>query len=261
MPTLEGRILSALATSAIVAACIFAGALLGFGLRALLPEHHLSAESKDQVKLGAGLIGTMAALVLGLMVASAKSAYDTQKQEVVEMSAKIAFLDRILHHYGSGTEEIREVLRRGVARAFERTWAEKSSRREESEPMEGIGAWGLYDRVQALAPQDDAQRALKAQALDLVVDLGRTRWLMFEQEESSSISVPFLVVVVFWLTIIFVSFGLFAPANATVVVTLLLSALSVSGAIFLILELDRPFDGLVQISSAPLESALAHLSH
>ena len=252
--------MSAFAISASVATCIFGGGLVGFGLRTRLPDHHLAAESKDLVKLGTGLIGTMAALVLGLMVASAKSAYDAQKAEVIDMSAKIAFLDRILHHYGSETEEVRESLRRSVTRAFERTWTEKSARREE-EPMEGVGAWGLYDKVQALKPQDDAQRALKAQALGLVLDLGRTRWLMFEQETSSSISVPFLVVVVFWLTIIFVSFGLFAPPNATVITTLLLSALSVSGAIFLVLELDRPFDGLVQISSAPLENVLAHLGH
>jgi hypothetical protein len=252
--------LSAFAISATIAACIFAGGLLGFGLRRWLPEHHLATESKDLVKLGTGLIGTMAALVLGLMVASAKGAYDAQKAEVIDMSAKIAFLDRILHHYGSETQEVREALRRSVNRAIEHTWTEKNPRREE-EPMEGVGAWALHDKVQGLRPQDDAQRALKAQALGIVIDLGRTRWLMFEQETSSSISVTFLVVVVFWLTIIFLSFGLFAPPNATVITTLLLSALSVSGAIFLVLELDRPFDGLIQISSAPMEHVLEHLGH
>ena len=115
-----------------------------------------------------------------------------------------------------------------VARALEHTWGENGPRRAQSAPMEGVGAWGLYDRIQALRPQDDAQRALQAQALGIVIDLARTRWLMFEQETSSSISMPFLVVLVFWLTIVFMSFGLFAPPNATVVGTLLLSALSVA---------------------------------
>jgi hypothetical protein len=90
------------------------------------------------------------------------------------------------------------------------------------------------------------------------VGVGQARWLLFEQQ-GSSLSMPFLVVVVFWLTIIFVSFGAFAPSNATVVATLFVCALSVSGSIFLVLEMDRPFTGLIQISDAPLRHALAQL--
>jgi len=92
----------------------------------------------------------------------------------------------------------------------------------------------------------------------LAVDLGKTRWLMYEQE-TGSVSIPLLVVLVFWLTVIFISFGLFAPFNVTVVSSLFASALSVSGAIFLILEMYTPYEGLVQISNAPLRAALAHL--
>jgi hypothetical protein len=114
----------------------------------------------------------------------------------------------------------------------------------------------LFDKIQQLMPHTDAQRATQSQAEAIAITLGQTRWLLFEQR-GSSISTPFLVVVVFWLTILFISFGLFAPSNATVVVTLLVSAVSVAGAIFLILELDRPFSGLIQISSAPLRNAIA----
>ena len=109
-----------------------------------------------------------------------------------------------------------------------------------------------------MEPHNDVQRSLKAQLLTTVISLGQTRWLLFEQS-GSSIPVPFLMILVIWLSLIFASFGLFAPPNATVVVALLLGALSVSAAIFLILELDLPFGGLVQISDEPLRKALAHL--
>jgi hypothetical protein len=117
----------------------------------------------------------------------------------------------------------------------------------------------IYSQIQQLSPRDEAQRTLQGQALKTAVDLSQTRWLLFEQRAGSSIPMPFLVVVVFWLCIIFASFGLYAPGNATVVATLCVCALSVSGAIFLILELDRPFEGIIRISDAPLRNALAQL--
>jgi hypothetical protein len=92
----------------------------------------------------------------------------------------------------------------------------------------------------------------------MVIDLGKLRWLMIEQE-SSSASLPLLVLLVFWLAIVFASFGLFAPPNVTVISTLFLCTLSVSGAIYFIIEAYTPFQGLMQISSAPLRNALTHL--
>ncbi len=249
--------MGAMIISWIVFACVFGGALLGMLIRTFVPEHHLSPESKDIVKLGMGLIATMAALLLGLLVSSTKGSYDTQKSELTAMSAKIIVLDRLLAHYGPETKEARDLLRRAVVSVLNQTWPENSSRPAQSEPP---AAWtqALHDKIQALGPQNEAQRSLRAQALSLIIDLGQMRWLMFEQS-GSSISMVFLVVVVFWLTIIFVSFGLYGRPNATVIVTLFLCALSVSGALFLILELDQPFDGLVQIPSAPLRDALARL--
>lgn len=244
-------------TGAIVFACVFGGALLGILLRAALPEHHLNADSKDSVKLGIGLIATMAALVLGLLIASAKSSYDTQSQELVQLSANVVLLDRLMAHYGSETKQLRDLLRRGVLRVLDQIWPEDGSRATQLDPT-AAGVEVLYDKILELAPQNDVQRSIQAQAAKVAIDLGQTRWLLFEQR-GSSISMAFLTVLVFWLTIIFLSFGLFAPRNATVIVVLFVCALSVSGAIFLILELDRPFEGLIQISSAPMRSALAHL--
>jgi hypothetical protein len=109
-----------------------------------------------------------------------------------------------------------------------------------------------------LSPKDDAQRTLQAQALTLVMALAQTRWLIYEQRVTA-ISMPFLVVLVFWIAVIFISFGLFAPLNTTVVASFLISALSVSSAIFLILEMYTPYGGLIHVSSAPLRAALAQL--
>ena len=120
------------------------------------------------------------------------------------------------------------------------------------------GAEILLDEIQAFAPKDDRQRSLQAQAMSIILDLGQTRWLQYAQG-SASISMPLLVVLVFWLATIFISFGLFAPANGTVFIGLLVSALSVSAAILLILELYTPYSGLIQLWSAPLSNALTQL--
>jgi Protein of unknown function (DUF4239) len=249
--------MSSLTIGSIVFACLFVGALLGMFIRTILPAHHLSPESKDVVKVAMGLIGTMGALLLGLLVASAKNTYDTEKTAFTQMSSKIIFLDRVMAHYGPETKESRDLLRRAVVRVLNQIWPQDSSRPAELDPT-AAGAEVIIDKMQALAPQNDAQRALKGQALSIIADLGQTRWLMFEQS-GGSVSMALVVVVVFWLTILFVSFGLYAPPNTTVIAALFVCALSVSGALFLILELDHPFEGLIQIPSTPLRNALAHL--
>jgi len=242
----------------IVFACILGGALLGMALRKIAPDHHLDPKSQEVVKLGIGVIATMAALVLGLLIASAKTSFDNQNNALTEMSAKVILLDRILAHYGPReTKEIRDSLRAAVVRTIDQTWAADSSRSPRTE-LAVTGTEGLYEQVQALSPQNDAQRALKAQAMSLMVDIGHTRWLMAEQGKNS-MPTAFLVVLILWLAFMFGTFGLFAPRNATVLVTLFLCALSISAAIFLILELYSPFHGVIQLSSAPLRYALAHL--
>jgi hypothetical protein len=244
---------------AIVFACVFGAALLAMRLRRVLPEHHLSGDTKDTVKLAMGLVATMAALVLGLLVASAKGAYDTEKSEVVQMAGKAAFLDRVLAHYGPDAAEARAVLHGALEAAITHIWPENKGQAPQLAPNTATGD-ALYDALQNLAPKDDAQRSLKAQGLGIAFDLGQMRWLLFEQA-GTSISAPLLVIVVFWLAILFFSFGLFGPANATAIAALLVAALSVSAAIFLILQLDHPFGGLIQISSQPILNALNHLGN
>jgi hypothetical protein len=249
--------MGSVAVSSIVFACVSAGALLGILLRVVLPERHLSADSRDAVKLGMGLVATMAALVLGLMTASAKTSFDMQSTELTDMSSKIVVLDRILAHYGPEAKEARDILRRTVEQVLDQMWP-----KERSSPQQLVVAAHspeiLYEKTVELSPKDDAQRTLQAQALTLVMALAQTRWLIYEQQVTA-ISMPFLVVLVFWIAVIFISFGLFAPLNTTVVASFLISALSVSSAIFLILEMYTPYGGLIHVSSAPLRAALAQL--
>lgn len=223
----------------------------------MLPEEHLSTDTKDVVKLGIALIATMAALVLSLLIASAKSTYDTRRNQLLQVSADIMLLDRVLAHYGAETKDARAMLQRSVATAIAQFWPANGDRPATLDRrVSSVEA--LYDNIQRLSPQNDVQRTLQNQASTIALDLGRTRVLLFEQLDSS-IPVPFLVVLVFWLAIIFASFELFAPRNGTVIAAFFVCALSVSGAIFLILELDRSFEGLLHVSSAPLRTALAQL--
>ena len=249
--------MSSIAISLIAFACVFGAALLGIFLRAILPEHHLSADSKGVVNLGMALVATMSALVLGLLIASAKNSYDTQSSALTEASAKIVVLDRVLAHYGPETKEVRDLLRISIVRLLDQMESKDRTSHSLLEPP-STGREVLLDKIQELSPKDDRQRSLQAQALGIAMGLLQTRWLQYE-ETTTAVSVPLLVVLVFWLTVIFFSFGLFAPRNATVVAGLLICALSVSGAILLILERYAPYSGLIKISSAPLRSALAHL--
>jgi NAD/NADP transhydrogenase beta subunit len=249
--------MSFVTVSLIVFACVFGGAMLGMLLHSVLPNHHLSSESKDIVKLGMGMVGTMSALVLGLLVASAKGSYEAQRTELTQMSANVAVLDRILANYGPETKEARAVLRNAVARVLDQLWSNEDAGAARFTPT-SAGAEVLYEKIGGLSPQNEAQRSLHSYAVRIAIDIAKTRWLMYEQS-TNTISLPLLAMLICWLTAVFISFGLFAPFNATVVGSLLVAALSVSGAIFLIFEMYSPYTGVIQISSAPLRAALAHL--
>ena len=240
--------------SLIVFVLVFGGALLGIFLSSAIPKDHLNDTSKDVVRTGIGLVVTIAGLVLGLLVASAKQYYDAQSNELNAMSAKIVLLDRVLAHYGPETREARDLLRSDLVLMLNQLW---SKNRTSLQPSLAIRK-GFYDELQGLSPRTDAQRSIQAQALGITLALAEMRWLRYEQS-ATAVSWPLLVVLVFWLTIIFISFGIFAPKNLTVVTTLLFSALAVSGAVLLILEMYSPYVGLIHVSSAPLRAALEQL--
>jgi hypothetical protein len=253
--------MNALAVAVVVLACVFGGVLAGLFLRARLPDHHLQDNSKEIIKLGIGVISTMAALVLGLLVSSAKGSFDRTGDELTQAAARIVQLDTVLAQYGVDATEVRGKLRRDYQRTVDALLSQEPSRLAELRaPKTGLGVENVQAAIRALTPAGDDQRLLRSQAQALAEEVGATRALLVLQQHKS-ISTPLLVVVVAWLTLIFVGFGLFTPRNATVIASLFLCALAVSGAIFLILEMDDPLAGMVRISDEPMRRALAILTN
>ena len=249
--------MNTLALSCLIFVLTLGGILLGALLRRALPEHHLSEDSQDVVRLGVGLIATIAALVLGLLIAAAKTSFDTQSTQITQITADIILLDNLLAEYGPEARPIREQMRSIISPLADRLWREKQA--STTAPFE-FSATGekAYLAIQALSPQNDLQRSLQARAAQVSTDLVQTRLVLFA-ETSNVIPTPFLVILVLWIVIIFASFSLFADLNLTVFTCLSFFALSASCAIFLILELSQPFSGLMMISSEPLRNALGPL--
>jgi len=251
--------MSPLLLSLIAFAIILVGIFVGSLLRRTLPQHHLADDAKDVVRLGTGLIGTIAALVLGLLIASAKSSFDTQSSQVQHVTADIILLDQLLAQYGPEARPIRERMRQAIGPLVEKLWREGGAVSATGTPFAATTvAEDAFAKIGELSPQTDAQRSLKERAIQASTDLAQTRLALFTQA-GSSIPMPFLAVLVFWLAIIFASFSLFARLNPTLVAVLVTLALSASCALFLILEMSQPFTGLMQIPSAPVRNALAPL--
>jgi len=241
-----------------VFAGVFGGALLGLYVSPKLPVHHQGSESKDIVRLGMGLVATTVAVVLGLLVSSAKNFYDTQGNEMTQLAADYVMLDRVLAYYGPEAAEARVALRNLLAGLLESGRASHITRSLNAIKSGTIVGDRLIDRLQALSPQNDNQRTLKAEAISVALQLGQTRWLMFEQ---NTVPVPRLLLgmLIAWLILLFLSFAIFAPRNLTVIAGLFMAAFAVSGAILLILEMYHPQGGLIRLSEAPLRAALAQL--
>jgi hypothetical protein len=243
----------------IVFVCVFSSAILGFYIGKKLPDRHLEGDSKDIVKLSTGLIATLSALVLGLLVSSSKGTFDQVKNELMQMAVKIVVLDRVLAQYGPEANEIRTVVKNSFTIASLPIISGDEAQQAKLDTPEGVARLeGLEARIRALTPANDGQRALQARALQIMSDLASSRWLLIMQRKGT-VSTPLLVVLVFWLSIIFAAWGVYSPRNTIVVVALLASALSVSGATFLILELDQPLTGWIRVSPVPIQQALAHL--
>ena len=249
--------MSSLAIALIVCLCVFGAGVVGLIVHKKLPDHHLDGTTQDVVKLVMGLIATLAALALGLLIASANSTYQTERSELQIVAADIVQADRILAHYGPETKEVRDLLHQAVMATVELIWPSGGSASLDPEKAK-YQTGRFFDAVQKLAPTTDAQRFDQSRVLQLTMTMAQTRMLMFEQS-GNAIPWPFLMVLVFWLAVLFLGFGLFARPNATVIVALLIGAISVSGAIFLMLELSEPYGGLIRISDAPIRNSLAQI--
>jgi len=252
--------MSPITISLIAFTCVLSGALLGNFIRNLLPGHHLSGDSKDVIRQVNAMLATMAALVLGLLIASAKGTFDTMNSELRQISSNIILLDRNLAHYGPEAREARDILRRAVTTAFRRIWPDGNDTMAIEKLGElDTGFEDLQEKLRLMTPQNDDQRLLQARSIQIGSEIASARWLVIHQASHSSIPLAFTVLLICWLTIIFLSFGLFCARNATVIAVLLVGALSAASALFLILELDKPFGGFIKLSSAPWLNALSYL--
>jgi len=249
----------ALIVGAIVFACVFSGALFGMFYASVVPEYHLTADSRAVINMAMGMMATLSALVVGLLIASAKSSFDAKDSEMTRAAARLILFDRTMALYGPETQDIRNRVRQMVAMRISQIWPEENAGRVAPEAVgKGSAIEALQRRLLDLSPKNDAQQWLKSNALRTATEIGEARWLILEQA-GTNIQWPFLAILIFWLAMIFASFGLFSPRNSTVIAVLLICALSVAGALYLIVQMDQPYSGLIKLSSAPLRAALSEL--
>jgi hypothetical protein len=243
----------------IVFVCVFGCALFGRYLRSVLPEDHFSDKSVDVIKLSTGLVSTMAALVLGLLISSAKGSFDTMNSEIVRSAASVVRLDRVLAKYGPETQGIRALLKNNFGTTLGVLSSGDTSRLALLKTADSIGPGEDVQReIEELSPHNAIQRQLQLRARQLADDALGSRWLALLQEKGS-LPTPLLVLLVSWLAIIFGTFGALAPRNGTVIVTLLMCAIAASGAILVIMEMKMPLGGVVRISLEPMRAAFAVL--
>jgi Protein of unknown function (DUF4239) len=241
-------------------AAMSVGIACGRLLRSLMPNGQLDADSKEVIKLGTGLVGTLAALVLGLMTASAKTSFDTQSTNIRTLAAQLILVDQLMVQYGPEADDLRRFTREAVDIMVDRIWREGARRAGKVTAFSSSEVAGkLYTAIDALSPKNDEQRVLKSRIIDASYEVARVRLAIFTRLDAS-IPVPFLIVLIIWVTVIFASFSLFAEHSTLVFGALLIFALSVSSSLFLILELTHPFAGLMQIPSEQLKDVLPALS-
>jgi hypothetical protein len=238
---------------------ILIGAAIGMLLKRLLPAELLEGGSKEAIRLGAGFLSTLSALVIGLMIASAKNSYDTQNTNIRQLGANVVLVDQMLLKYGPETKPARTLLRELISSAASRIWQENAERNRHGSTFIVSGtADRFYNLVEGLTPANDEQTSLKSRIVQATTEIGRTRILVFTQSDNA-IPVPFFIVLTFWLVVIFASFSVFAEPSPIVIASILVFALSVSSALFLIVDLSQPFDGLMQISNHHLRMVLSKI--
>lgn len=247
--------MSSFAIGSIAFLCVFGASVIGMALRSRLPGHHLSSDSKDAIKLATAVIGTLSALALGLLIASAKRSFDDAGTETRAWAGHVLLLDRVMAHYGPETTEIRGSLRRLIEARLSEASGNAGSERALDD---GVNVEAVQDALRSMSPQTDAQRWLQSRALQISGQIAEARWLRTETE-AGGFPGYFLAILVFWLALLFASFGLLAPGNATVVGTLFVCALSVTAALVLIIDMDHPHLGLIRVSDTPLRLALERL--
>lgn len=251
--------MNSLLLGALVFFILILATMLGMFARSRLPEHHLNSESKDVIRLATAVVGTLSALALGLLIASAKSDYDNAQAEMKTSAARIVLLDRIMARYGPETEHPRAVLKQIIQKRLDRAWnAERADELSNGALPEFEDIEDIQDSLRALNPKDTAQGSLQTRALEVSGMIAEGHWQLVETTDEG-LPVPFLIVLISWLALLFATFGLQAPLNSTVILIIIVCSLSVAGAIFVISDMASPYAGLIHISETPLRTALDRL--
>ena len=249
--------MSPIAVGALVTVIVLAGAAFGAWARTRLPAHHLDEDTRDMVKVGVGFLSTLAALVLGLIVASAKTAFDARADEVHAAAAKIALAGEELRSLGPEGDSLRARLRQAVADRADALWGPGGPRASTPGQWE-VSVARIRVGLHAIVPADDAQREAKVKALQAFDELERLRSVAVVSE-GSSVTMPLLVLLVAWMVVIAAAINVFAPRHGTVAAFNVLCALSSASAIVMVLEMDQPFGGFIRVSDAPIRAAVAAL--
>jgi hypothetical protein len=257
--------------TAAICAILLASAFLGAWVQTALPRHHRAHDTVETIRLVMTMLVTFSALVLGLLTSSAKARHDTQVGNLEKYAVDLIELDQRLRQYGPDARAIRAQLRTYTAAAIADTWPDEQlpsgayPRRGELGTANGVESATLGDMltgvdrmIEELQPTDMFHRQTAERLRARVVDNLQQRWRLIASTHPT-ISWPLLTVLILWLVIIFAIFGLSSPYNALVAVVVLLCALSISSALYLILEFDTPQAGLLPVPSQSLRDALAHM--
>jgi outer membrane murein-binding lipoprotein Lpp len=237
---------------------VLAGAFAGWAMRQRLPEHNLTDETKNVVSVSMATVATLSALVLGLLISNANSSFNALGSEVTTLSAQILRLDQILRRYGSDADSARQTLLEYANQKAVDLFPEQSRDVELNDPATYQLLQQLEDEMLGLKPADARDQWWLGQAMTLAGKIGDARWLI-SQQVGQGTPKAFVALLAFWLTSLFVSFGLFAPRNVTTALFLTLCAMAVAGAVGMILELEKGFGGVVHISPQPMRQAVETL--
>lgn len=250
--------MTALETGGIIALLLAGATMAGALISRHLPDHHLSTDSKEAIKLATAVVGTLSALAIGFLVASAKTSFDDAETELRSSAARLVLLDRVMAQYGQETKQARQLLTSIVEARIEQTWGMVLDTGPQDAFKDDVGIEPVQRQIRLLTPQNDLQSLVKTRALEVSGGIAESHWLVLESG-NEGLPAAFLIVLAFWLTVIFFTFGLLSPHNGTVISIIVVCALSVGGAIFIVNDMAHPYGGLIYVSDEPLRIALSRM--
>jgi hypothetical protein len=242
-------------------ACIFAGAVLGVAVGRIIPKSYTNEETQKIVQPVMNTVALLSALVLGLLTATAKSNFDARTKSIEQFAANLSLLDREIRNFNPEIEGLKDQLRQYTAQKILLIWPQPDAKNRglHDNPKDLRSLEGVVQKIREFTPASEAQRFVQASALKILDELTRTRWTLVVQE-GSEIPRAFIYVLLFWLTLLFINFGLFAQRNALAIVAVFVGALSLASAIYIIMDLNEPIGGFISISPKPMQDALAQMT-